>query len=109
MFYLGDVHTRIGGFKGSNLQAAQCPKGAAQPSAACIAAFQSMRISNIGTGLYMENTWLWTADHDLDDPTNLNTQISIYSGRGLSIEGTNGNFWLYVICLSSKAKMIEPC
>jgi glucan 1,3-beta-glucosidase len=89
-----DVHTRIGGFKGSNLQAADCPTSGTQPKAACIAAFQSMRVSNIGTGLYMENVWLWTADHDLDDPANANTQISVYAGRGISIESTTGNLWL---------------
>jgi len=53
-----------------------------------------MRISNIGTGVYMENVWLWTADHDLDDVNNNNTQISVYSGRGISIESTTGNIWL---------------
>ena len=91
-----DVHTRVGGFKGSNLQVAQCPTTAAQPNQACIGAFQSMRISNIGTGVYMENTWFWTADHDLDDVNNDNTRLTIYAGRGLSIESTTGNFWLYV-------------
>jgi len=89
-----DVHTRIGGFKGSNLQVAECPTTGTQPNAACIAAFQSMRISNIGTGLYVENAWLWTADHDLDDVNNNNTRISIYSRHGLSVESTTGNIWL---------------
>lgn len=89
-----DVHTRIGGFKGSNLQVAQCPITGTQPKTACIAAFQSMKISNIGSGIYMENVWLWTADHDLDDTANANTRITVYAGRGLSIESTNGNIWL---------------
>lgn len=89
-----DVHTRIGGFKGSNLQVAECPTTGTQPKAACIAAFQSMRISNIGTGLYVENAWLWTADHDLDDVNNNNTRLSVYSGRGISVESTTGNIWL---------------
>ena len=89
-----DVHTRIAGFKGSNLQTAQCSIDAAQPNANCIAAFQSMRVANIGTGLYMENVWLWTADHDLDDVLNNNTRITAYAGRGLSVESTTGNLWL---------------
>jgi hypothetical protein len=42
----------------------------------------------------VENAWLWTADHDLDDVNNNNTRISVYSGRGLSIESTVGNIWL---------------
>lgn len=89
-----DVHTRIGGFDGSNLQVAQCPTTGTQPNANCIAAFMSMRITSVASGLYMENVWLWTADHDIDDV--VDTQISIYTGRGLSVESTTGNFWLYV-------------
>ncbi|KAJ8071726.1 hypothetical protein OCU04_002042 [Sclerotinia nivalis] len=87
-----DVHTRIGGFDGSNLQVAQCPTTGTQPNANCIAAFMSMHVTNIASGLYMENVWLWTADHDIDDVDD--TQISIYTGRGLSVESTTGNFWL---------------
>ena len=88
-----DVHTRIGGFTGSNLQVAQCVKnlGGAAINNACIGAFMSMHITPSASGLYMENNWLWTADHDIDDPST--TQISVYNGRGLLIEGT-GTFWL---------------
>jgi glucan 1,3-beta-glucosidase len=89
-----DVHTRIGGFKGSNLQTAQCPITGTQPNANCTAAWQSMLIGDIGNGVYMENNWFWTADHDLDDVLNNNTRVSVYSGRGISIESTVGNIWL---------------
>ena len=41
----------------------------------------------------MENVWLWTADHDVDDATL--TQISIFSGRGLLIESDFGAIWMY--------------
>lgn len=38
-------------------------------------------------------TWFSrAADHDIDD--NANTQITLYSGRGLYIESTAGTFWL---------------
>jgi glucan 1,3-beta-glucosidase len=87
-----DVHTRIGGFTGSNLQVAQCATSAAQPNTNCIAAFQSMHITPVAGGLYMENVWLWSADHDIDDPSD--TQVTIYSGRGLLVESTAGNIWL---------------
>ncbi|KAL3962936.1 hypothetical protein ACCO45_004459 [Purpureocillium lilacinum] len=46
----------------------------------------SMHITKGAGGLYMENCWLWTADHDLDGGSN--TQIDIYAGRGLLIEAT---------------------
>jgi glucan 1,3-beta-glucosidase len=89
-----DVHTRIGGFTGSNLQVAQCTKnpGSTSVNTACIAAYMSMHVTPSASGLYMENNWLWTADHDIDDPSN--TQLTIYSGRGLFIESTAGTFWL---------------
>ena len=87
-----DVHTRIGGFAGSNLQVSQCAVGHAQPNTNCIAAFQSMHITPVASGLYMENVWLWSADHDIDDPSD--TQITVYSGRGLLVESTIGNIWL---------------
>lgn len=87
-----DVHTRIGGYAGSDLQVAQCAVGAAQPNTNCIAAFQSMHITPIGSGVYMENVWLWSADHDIDDSQD--TQITVYSGRGLLIESSTGNIWL---------------
>lgn len=84
-----DVHTRIGGFQGSQQQVAQCPTTAAV-SAACQVAYMSMHITKVASGVYLENVWLWTADHDLESPTN--TQISVYTGRGLLIEGKN--VWL---------------
>jgi glucan 1,3-beta-glucosidase len=37
-------------------------------------------------------TFIRTADHDIDDSTN--TQTTIYAGRGLYIESTNGPVWL---------------
>lgn len=81
-----DVHTRIGGFAGSELSVAQCPTSAAV-SAKCQAGYMSMHITKAGKGAYLENCWLWTADHDIDDPNN--TQISVYTGRGLLVEGQN--------------------
>lgn len=89
-----DVHTRVGGFVGSELQVAQCkvdPTSTAIKTN-CISAFMLMHVTSSASGLYMENNWLWTADHDIDDSSN--TQITIYSGRGLLIESTSGTFWL---------------
>ncbi|KAF2198358.1 exo-beta 1,3 glucanase-like protein [Delitschia confertaspora ATCC 74209] len=85
-----DVHTRIGGFQGTNLQVAQCPIHA-PVSNACMAAYMSLHITKSGSNAYLENTWFWTADHDLDDWNS--TRISVYTGRGLLVEGSN--VWLY--------------
>lgn len=85
-----DVHTRIGGFAGSQQQVAQCPTSAAV-SAACEVAYMSMHITSSASGVYLDNVWLWTADHDLDSGNDI--RISIYSGRGLLVEGQT--IWLY--------------
>ncbi|KAI0480733.1 putative Exo-beta-1,3-glucanae [Xylariaceae sp. FL0804] len=94
-----DVHTRIGGFAGSKLQVAECPTTPNTTVTSqnldkdCIAAYMSMYITKLSSGLYMEGNWLWTADHDVDDANN--TQITIYTGRGLLVESTAGNIWMY--------------
>jgi hypothetical protein len=109
---LWDVHTRIGGFAGSDLQTEQCEKTpdtvitSANLVEECIAAYMSIHITKFATGLYMENNWLWTADHDLDDASNNNTQITIYSGRGLLIESILGKLWLFVFPLFPLVKFI---
>lgn len=87
-----DVHTRIGGFTGSDLQVAQCPSTATSVNTACIGAYMSMHVTASASGLYMENNWFWTADHDMDSSSL--SQLTIYSGRGLYIESTAGTFWL---------------
>ncbi|KAB8213115.1 pectin lyase fold/virulence factor [Aspergillus novoparasiticus] len=79
-----DVYVRVGGYAGSELQVAQCPTSAAE-SPRCEAAFLMMHVTNSAQNVYLENCWIWTADHDLDDPSD--TQVSIYTGRGLLIEG----------------------
>jgi glucan 1,3-beta-glucosidase len=96
-----DVHTRIGGFAGSNLQLPDCPVTTGTTvtrenlPANCIAAFMSMHITKSASGVYMENVWLWVADHDIERVTSADpTRISIYAGRGLLIESVVGGIWL---------------
>jgi len=60
----------------------------------CIAAFMSMHIRPSEKGLYTENNWFWTADHNLDS---IFTNITVYSGRGLYIESEKGDIWLYAL------------
>ncbi len=55
-----DVHTRIGGFTGSDLQVSECLKtpsitiNASNFPTQCIAAFMSMHITTYATGIYIE-------------------------------------------------------
>lgn len=61
-----DVHIRVGGFAGSDLQMEQCPKTPDQPNviySACIAAYMGMHISSGASNLYMENAWFWVAEY----------------------------------------------
>lgn len=59
-----DSHFRVGGFAGSNLQGATCPRGQGYVPQ-CVGAFILLHVTTTGSGLF-ENVWAWTADHDLD-------------------------------------------
>lgn len=77
-----DSHFRVGGFQGSELQVAQCPKGqGAVPE--CMGVHTLLHITPSGSGLF-ENVWAWVADHDLDNHL-AQGQISIYTGRGVLV------------------------
>ena len=86
-----DVHTRVGGFAGSQQQLAQCPTNAAV-SPSCYTAYMLLHITKSASGAYIENCWFWTADHDLDAGNS--QQISLYTGRGVLVESVNGPTWL---------------
>lgn len=89
-----DVHATVGGTAGTNLELAQCPTTAAQPATTCIGAFMLVHLTKSANGVYLENTWLWTADHEVEEDPN-QTQITVFTGRGLLIESTTGPTWLY--------------
>ncbi|KAF4186957.1 hypothetical protein CNMCM7927_004692 [Aspergillus lentulus] len=101
-----DSHFRVGGAEGTNLQLADCPTGQTVVNTKCMAASLLLHITKDSSG-YFENVWAWVADHDLDNPLNadayettdgiplnVQTQISIYAGRGILIE-SQGPTWLY--------------
>ncbi|KAJ5161775.1 hypothetical protein N7492_007167 [Penicillium capsulatum] len=89
-----DVHFRIGGAAGTGLQSDTCPKTphkTTEPKKECLAAFMLLHITEKASA-YIENSWVWTADHelDLDD----HSQINVYTGRGVLIESKNP-VWLW--------------
>lgn len=86
-----DVHARVGGFTGSDLQVAQCPTSSAANDANCIGSYMLMHITSSASNLFMANNWFWVADHDADSSDN--TQITIYGGRGMLVESA-GPLWL---------------
>ncbi len=91
-----DVHIRVSGSAGTNLQSDRCTKNPSTDSqnvnTGCESAFMLMHIGKTAS-LYMENNWLWTTDHELDLADH--NQVSIYSGRGLWIESAVGPVWAY--------------
>ncbi|PHH90998.1 hypothetical protein CDD83_2019 [Cordyceps sp. RAO-2017] len=94
---LFDVHFRVGGAQGTQLQLDKCRKNPdGKIGEECVGAFMLMHITE-SASVYMENMWLWTADHEFDlydraaDPDDV--QITIYTGRGILIESKKG-CWL---------------
>ncbi|KAF8310395.1 exo-beta-1,3-glucanase [Clavulina sp. PMI_390] len=85
-----DSHVRIGGFTGSDIQVSNCGNTTLSPFSECAGAYMSLHLTP-GSSAYLENVWLWTADHDLDDPAQGN--INSYSGRGMLID-TSEPVWL---------------
>lgn len=91
---LFDVHFRIGGSAGTKLQSDTCKKTPEVTTAAdpkCIGAFMLLHVT-AESSVYLENTWYWVADHELDLADH--SQINIYNGRGVLIESTKGT-WLW--------------
>lgn len=91
---LFDVHFRVGGSAGTKLQSDTCkktPEVATPADENCIGAFMLVHVTSEAS-IYMENTWLWVADHELD--LSDHSQINLYNGRGILIESTKGA-WLW--------------
>ncbi|KKY23875.1 putative exo-beta-glucanase exg0 [Phaeomoniella chlamydospora] len=89
-----DVHFRIGGSAGTQLQSDTCskdPNVTTTASSDCMGAYLLFHVTSQASG-YFENNWYWVADHELDlDDHN---QINIWNGRGVLIE-SHGPVWLY--------------
>lgn len=75
----------LGGAAGTNLQSAQCPSGS--DNSDCFSSFMALHLTS-GSTAYLEGTWVWNADHDLDG----SDQLTIFSGRGILSE-SQGPVW----------------
>jgi len=87
---LWDSHIILGGAAGTNLQASQCPSSGSGGTANCMAAWAGLHLT-ASSSAYLEGTWVWLADHDLDSSGS--SQISLYSGRGILSESA-GPVWM---------------
>ncbi|KAI9814260.1 MAG: hypothetical protein M1827_003426 [Pycnora praestabilis] len=90
-----DVHFRIGGSAGTELQSTECAKNPNVTAAAnpkCEAAFLLLHVTQKAS-IYLENNWFWVADHELDLADH--GQINVFNGRGVLIESAQGPVWMY--------------
>ncbi|KAG9238190.1 1,3-beta glucanase [Amylocarpus encephaloides] len=93
-----DVHFRIGGSAGTQLQQGTCSRSYANPPVTapakteCIGAFLLLHVTQRAS-VYLENTWFWVSDHELDIAPH--DQLNIYNGRGVLIESSQGPVWMY--------------
>lgn len=85
-----DSHIRTAGVAGSNLEGKHCPKDGSAGYDRCYAAFLNLHLTK-GSTAYLEGTWVWLADHDLDGAGE--SQITVYSGRGILSE-SQGPVWM---------------
>lgn len=91
---LFDVHFRVGGSAGTQLQSDKCAKNPDVTTVVnpeCIGSFMLLHLTKSASA-YIENTWAWVSDHELDLPDF--NQINIYNGRGMLIETTKPT-WLW--------------
>ncbi|KAJ7258913.1 exo-beta-1,3-glucanase [Mycena rebaudengoi] len=87
-----DVHVRLGGTKGTNINAANCPTSSTN-AAKCASAFLGFHITRSGSGYFEVGAYsgVHYSDHDLDDPAE--SKLNVFSGRGVLVEST-GPVWL---------------
>ncbi|KAI0542202.1 glycoside hydrolase family 55 protein [Xylaria digitata] len=89
-----DVHFRVGGTAGTELQSDHCSKNPNATTAVddkCKGTFLMLHLTKTASA-YIENCWFWVADHELDLEDH--NQINIYNGRGVLIESQNP-VWLW--------------
>lgn len=90
-----DVHVRVGGSAGTDLQSNTCSKDptvTAPANPACEGAFLLLHVTSEAT-IYLENNWFWVADHELD--LSDHNQINIFNGRGVLVASEQGPVWMW--------------
>ncbi|KAK3725363.1 hypothetical protein LTR37_000333 [Vermiconidia calcicola] len=93
-----DTHVRIGGSAGTDLQGpseyGNCRKNpsSTEVNRDCEGVFLMFHATKPSSGVYLENTWFWVADHDLDHEQP--KQISLYSARGVLVQ-SSGPIWMW--------------
>ncbi|KAJ1548953.1 hypothetical protein HK405_012437 [Cladochytrium tenue] len=78
----------------STVSSSSASASATASTIACGGAFLGLQITSDASA-YLENVWVWTADHELD--LSDHSQVSIYTGRGMLVESNtaDGGVWMY--------------
>ncbi|KAI0029202.1 exo-beta-1-3-glucanase [Vararia minispora EC-137] len=84
-----DALFRIGGAAGTNMQTAQCANTTSNTGSNCIGAFLGLHLTS-SSSAYLEGTWVWAADHDIEQS---GEEVTVYSGRGILSE-SQGPVWM---------------
>ncbi|KAF2420339.1 pectin lyase-like protein [Tothia fuscella] len=89
-----DTIFRVGGATGTDLNIQNCHwTRTFVDKDRCMAASLMLHVTS-KSSIYAENLWLWTADHDIDDPQQ--DRINVYGGRGALIE-SKGPSWFHSV------------
>ncbi|KAI0062873.1 pectin lyase-like protein [Artomyces pyxidatus] len=80
---------RLGGAAGTNMQADACASTIPDTGDNCFAEFLGLHLTS-GSSAYLEGTWVWLTDHDVDGG---GTQTTVYGGRGILSE-SQGPVWM---------------
>jgi glucan 1,3-beta-glucosidase len=84
-----DSHIRLGGAAGTKTDILSCPTTSFKfPE--CAVAFLALHLTT-SSSAYLEGTWVWTSDHDMEDLDQ--QQTNVLSARGILSE-SQGPVWM---------------
>ncbi|KAF2396068.1 pectin lyase-like protein [Trichodelitschia bisporula] len=88
-----DTIFRVGGAQGTDLLEKQCHQFQLTIMDDCMASSMMLHVTKEAS-IYMENMWLWVADHDIESKNQ--QRINVYGGRGVLIE-SQGPSWVHSV------------
>ncbi|KAL2801663.1 hypothetical protein BJX63DRAFT_438602 [Aspergillus granulosus] len=107
---LWEMHARVGGFvlSADDCVVCQTPETViTEADPKCTVAYMLMHVTPSASNLYLENTWLWVSDHDIDVQTEADGgQITLYSGRGFEHREHRGKH-LAVWCIRRTQRAVR--
>ncbi|KAF2420739.1 pectin lyase-like protein [Tothia fuscella] len=100
-----DTIVRVGGAMGTGLTETTCHQFGKQQKEKCMASTIMLHVTTQAS-IYMENVWLWVADHDIDSKDQ--TRVNVYGARGALIE-SQGPSWFHSVSTSIRLCITGRC